>query len=309
LLWAVFERKKALSDLDHVDCLEYRRFLGDIGPGWLGRKSVPRWSEHWRPFEGPLGPRSKKAAEAVVTTMCAWLTEVRYLDFNPWTQVPRVNRPTPLQELRSLSDRQWTLVAAWLAAQPDTAANDRLRMMFSLALATGMREAELAGARAGWLRQDTDEEGELAWNLVVLGKGAKEREVPLTAKVALQLAAHLDRKGLGTDLGAIAPELPLLSGLTDATRPLQPERIYELMKAALVACAASVEDSDPKSAQRIRQASPHWLRHTHGRKFVEAGGDRGVLRQNLGHASDATTAIYDRSGARHRRREVEKVFG
>ena len=44
-------------------------------------------------------------------------------------------------------------------------------------------------------------------------------------------------------------------------------------------------------------------------QFVETGGDRGVLRQNLGHASDATTAIYDRSGARHRRREVEKVFG
>ena len=81
------------------------------------------------------------------------------------------------------------------------------------------------------------------------------------------------------------------------------------MKAALAACADTVEDAEPKAAQRIRHASPHWLRHTHGRKFVEAGGDRGVLRQNLGHASDATTAIYDRSGAQHRRREVEKVFG
>lgn len=64
LLWAIFERGKALSDLDHVDCLEYRRFLGAIGPLWIGASSVPRWSEHWRPFEGQLGPRSRKAAEA-----------------------------------------------------------------------------------------------------------------------------------------------------------------------------------------------------------------------------------------------------
>ena len=309
LLWAVFERHKALSDLDHVDCIEYRRFLADVGPLWIGEKSVPRWSEHWRPFEGQLGLRSRKAAEAVVTTMCAWLAEVRYLDFNPWRQVPKVNRGAALQELRSLSDKQWKLVDAWLQALPDTPANDRLRMMFALALATGMREAELAGARAGWLRQDTDEEGELAWSLIVLGKGHKEREVPLTAKVTHQLESHLDRKGLGADLSAIAPAVPLLSGLAQVMTPLQPERVYELMKAALAACADTVEDAEPKAAQRIRQASPHWLRHTHGRKFVEAGGDRGVLRQNLGHASDATTAIYDRSGARHRRKEIEKVFG
>ena len=309
LLWAVFERRKAMSDLDHVDCMEYRRFLGDITPAWIGFKSVPRWSEHWRPFEGPLGVRSKKMAEAVVTTMCAWLTDVKYLDSNPWTQVPKVNRPAPLQELRSLSDKQWKIVDAWLHEQPETPANERLRMMFAIALATGMREAELANAKAGWLRQDVDEEGQLAWNLVVLGKGSKEREVPLTAKVAQQLATHLAGKGQGAELCDVSPEVPLLSALKDPMRPLQPDRVYELMKAALIACADSIEHTDPKSAQRIRQASPHWLRHTHGRMFVEAGGDRGVLRQNLGHASDATTAIYDRSGVRHRRREVEKVFG
>lgn len=310
LLWAVFERKKALSSLDHVDCLEYRRFLGQIPEGWISSQGAPRWSEQWRPFAGPLAQRSRKAAEAIVTTLCAWLTDVRYLDSNPWTQVPRLNRPLPLQELRSLSDKQWTLLEAWLLALPETAANARLRMMFSLALATGMREAELAGARVGWLRQDVDEEGALAWNLVVVGKGAKEREVPLTAKVAAQLAGHLASKGLGDGLAQVAPDVPLLSGLKDVLKPLAPDRVYELMKAALLACAAAVEgEGDAKSAQRIAQASPHWLRHTHGRKFVEAGGDRGVLRQNLGHASDATTAIYDRSAARHRRRQVEKVFG
>lgn len=60
LLWAVFERHKALSSLDHVDCLAYRRFLGAQGPAWINAKSVPRGSEHWRPFEGPLAPAPRK---------------------------------------------------------------------------------------------------------------------------------------------------------------------------------------------------------------------------------------------------------
>lgn len=282
LLWAVFEHEKALSSLDHVDCLAYRRFLGQIPEGWISSQGAPRWSERWLPFAGRWRSARGTPAEAIVTTMYAWLTDVRYLDSNPWMQVPRLNRPLPLQELRSLSDRQWALLETWLQALPETAANARRRMMFSLALATGMREVELAGARAGWLRHGVDGEGEPAWNLAVVGKGAKEREVPLTAKVAAQLAGHLASKSLGDDLAQVAPDVPLLSGLKDATRPLAPDRVYELMKAALLACAAAVEgEGDAKSARRIRQASPHWLRHTHGRKFVEAGGDRGVLRQNL----------------------------
>jgi len=251
------------------------------------------------------------------------LVKVRYLDSNPWDMAPKGSKALPMQELRSLSDRQWVLLDGWLMGLPATASTARLQMMFKLALATGMREAELANARAAWLRQDVDEEGAPAWNLMVVGKGSKEREVPLTARVAQQLARHLVYKGLGegtgTDTGqapdlaeileGIDPQTPLLSSLKDPMRAMAPARIYELMKAAVRACADSLESKDPQAARRIRQSSPHWMRHTHGRKFVEAGGDRGILRQNLGHASDATTAIYDRSEVKRRRREVEKVFG
>lgn len=144
------------------------------------------------------------------------------------------------------------------------------------------------------------------------GKGGKEREVPLTNRLARHLFDHLQWKGLlreGEGIGAVDETAPIFSSLTDPMRSMAPNRVYELMKAALKACASEVEQSDPAAAVRIRQASPHWLRDTHGRKFVEAGGDRGILRQNLGHASDATTAIYDRSEVARRRRDVERVFG
>ncbi|MDI4635851.1 tyrosine-type recombinase/integrase [Pelomonas sp. V22] len=312
LLWALFERRKALSDLDHTDCTEYRRFLSNPGPMWIGAKSAQRWSDQWRPFEGPLSARSRKSAEVIVASLCTWLVKVRYLDSNPWDMVPAPSLALPMQELRSLSDKQWDLVKSWLEERPQTGANVRLLFMFRLALGTGMREAELANAKVSWLRQDTDDEGELAWGMLVEGKGGKQREVPLTKRLAQQVFEHLVWKGAleeGQSIDDVDAEMPLLSALEDPRRPMSPARVYELMKDALQACADEVDSTDPAAAARIRKASPHWLRHTHGRKFVEAGGDRGILRQNLGHASDATTAIYDRSEARRRRRDVERVFG
>ena len=106
LLWALFERRMALSDLDHTDCIEFRRFLASPGPTWIGAKSAQRWSDQWRPFEGPLSARSRKRAEIIVTSLCAWLVKVRYLDSNPWDMAPKGSKALPMKELRSLSDRQ-----------------------------------------------------------------------------------------------------------------------------------------------------------------------------------------------------------
>ena len=64
-----------------------------------------------------------------------------------------------------------------------------------------------------------------------------------------------------------------------------------------------------KELCRVRQTSQHWMRHMHGRKFVEAGDDRTLLRQNPRQAGDASIAIYDWLEVKRRRREVEKVFG
>jgi hypothetical protein len=62
LLWAVLERRKALSSLDGDDCVAYRDFLAAPGSEWTGPRNAQRWSEAWRPFEGPLSVRSQAAA-------------------------------------------------------------------------------------------------------------------------------------------------------------------------------------------------------------------------------------------------------
>ena len=95
LLWAVMQRRKALSSLDGDDCVAYRDFLASPGIEWTGPRNAQRWSEAWRPFEGPLAVRSAATAITIVRTLCEWLVRRHYLDSNSWDDVPaRPDAPT-----------------------------------------------------------------------------------------------------------------------------------------------------------------------------------------------------------------------
>jgi site-specific recombinase XerD len=61
-------------------------------------------------------------------------------------------------------------------------------------------------------------------------------------------------------------------------------------------------------ADRLRQASTHWLRHTHGSHAIAAGVPIDVVQNNLGHASVATTGIYVASEKRRRHAEVSRLL-
>ncbi|WP_323123335.1 phage integrase family protein [Burkholderia alba] len=54
-LWAIFERKKALSSLTIDDARDYLNgFLPDPPAAWIMTRAVPRDAPDWRPFRGPL---------------------------------------------------------------------------------------------------------------------------------------------------------------------------------------------------------------------------------------------------------------
>jgi site-specific recombinase XerD len=58
--------------------------------------------------------------------------------------------------------------------------------------------------------------------------------------------------------------------------------------------------SNPVAAERLANASTHWLRHTHGSHAVAGGVPLAIVRDNLGHSNIATTSIYvhsDRTNA------------
>ena len=53
----------------------------------------------------------------------------------------------------------------------------------------------------------------------------------------------------------------------------------------------------------------HWLRHTHGTRFAERGGEIDVLQANLGHADPRTSATYFQAQLERRQKQLERAFG
>ncbi len=310
LLWAVIARRKALSSLDGDDCVAYRDFIAAPGQEWMGPRNAQRWSEAWRPFEGPLSARSQSAAMTIVRSLCEWLVRRHYLDSNPWDDVPARPDAPSMPQLRALSQKQWSLVQAWLdqalAAAPSPALH-RLRFMLDFGYMTGMRLAELATAKLGWLRYEQLDDGEWAWSIMVLGKRNKWREVPLPDPAVNALQAYLDSRGLSTEVFDNDPESPLIVKLSQEA-PLSPARIYEVLVTAFERCAADIAVQDRRAAERIRQASTHWLRHTYGSHSAARGVPQDVLQANLGHESLATTSIYVRAEKGRRHRAMQTAF-
>jgi site-specific recombinase XerD len=154
--------------------------------------------------------------------------------------------------------------------------------------------SELASARAGWLHHQRQDDGRLVWLLQVSGRRSEGREVPLTSRVVDLIRRDFERRGLGTDLLAVSPTTPLLAHLAE-DRPLSVSRLHEIVKAAFERCADHLETSDARSAQKIRSASTHWLRHTFGTQALARGVPQDVVQATLGHKSATVTSIYARS--------------
>jgi integrase/recombinase XerC len=113
----------------------------------------------------------------------------------------------------------------------------------------------------------------LGESLTVLGKGRKERSVPVLPLVASALA---DYAGKIPFTGA--PASPLF--LSRRGKPMSAREAQALM-------------------QRLRgqlglpeKATPHALRHSFATHILQGGGDLRSLQELLGHASLSTTQIY-----------------
>jgi site-specific recombinase XerD len=310
LLWAVLERGKALSCLDGQDCVAYRDFLRNPGPAWIGPRNEQRWSESWRPFEGPLSVGSADTGMTIVRSLCEWLVRRNYLDSNPWDDVPKRPDAPSMPQLRAFSQKQWSLVQDWLDAQfqqPPSPALHRLKFLLDFAYMSGMRLAELAAAKVGWLRHEQLDDGEWAWSIMVLGKRKKWREVPLPDPAVQALGDYLSSRGLSRNPEANRPDTPLLSHL-GREAALTTSRIYEILATTFERCAVDVYTSDRRAADRIREASTHWLRHTYGSHSAARGVPQDVLQANLGHESLATTSIYMKSEKSRRHKAMQQAF-
>ena len=313
MLWAIVERERALSSLTTEDAIAYRAFLRRPTPRerWVGPRR-PRSSPEWRPFADALSPRSASYALSVLGAMYRWLIEQRYVLVNPFSgiKVRGVSRSAPLPTTHVFADGEWALLRTVADALEwsygwESAAAQRLRFVLDFAYATGLRSSELIGATLGSIESDAYGDH---W-LHLVGKGGKAGKVVLPPLARAALDSYLAQRGIPTTPAQQNPNTRLIGSLdSQIDVGISGARLWTVMRRFFRQAATVLESRNPVVAEKLRRASPHWMRHTHATHALEHGTDLTAVRDNLRHASIATTSIYLYSDETKRARQISQAF-
>ena len=144
----------------------------------------------------------------------------------------------------------------------------RNRLVMEVLYCTGLRRSELIGLKVKDVDFSTNQ-------LKVLGKGNKERLVPMARHLVLLLGYYIKVRNAEWG-GETEPYL----FLTDKGKKLYPGFVYLLVKKYLSVVTT------------LEQRSPHVLRHTFATHLSNNGADLNAIKELLGHSSLAATQVY-----------------
>jgi integrase len=305
LLWLQSVRRLPLAAMGADDCRAYMVFLEHLPAEWIGQRKASPFTPGWTPCRGPLSVASRRHTITILSAMCDWLASVRYLSVNPWRLINRRigdERGRSQLDTRAFTPQAWAEILRVLNDQAPSPAVNRLRFVLQFVEATGLRSAELIGARLGDLQDH--EEGLI---LKVQGKGARNRDVSVPSQAEAALDAYLQSRHFDVWHECDAA-LPLLSRTTEVTEPITYDALYKAIKVGLRRAILASDLSGPAKERALR-ASPHWLRHTFGTRATERGVPADVIQAQMGHADPATTAQYSRAQIKRRMGALEGAFG
>jgi site-specific recombinase XerD len=80
------------------------------------------------------------------------------------------------------------------------------------------------------------------------------------------------------------------------------------MRRFFVQAADVIQADHPATAEKLRRASPHWMRHSHASHALARGAELTAVRDNLRHASIATTSMYLHGDEIQRAKQMNQAF-
>ena len=288
----------ATADADLIDAFCDQLWLQDgLAPASLAsyRRDINAWAA-WLGPRGLLGAdrgdveawlahqfRAKAKASSVARRLSALRRFYRLqLERAAVREDPTVRVRAPRKARRLPKLLSETQVEALLETPAvATTLGLRDRAMLETLYATGLRVSELTGLKLAQVSLD-------AGVVRVLGKGSKERLVPLGAEAVAWLARY--QKAARPELAGQAKSDHLF--LTARHGPLTRQAFWALVK------RYAVKAGIPAAA-----LSPHVLRHAFATHLLNHGADLRVVQLLLGHADITTTTIYTHV-ARERLRQL-----
>ena len=153
----------------------------------------------------------------------------------------------------------------------------RDRAILELLYSSGLRVSELVGLNSNQLDLDLG-------IVKVMGKGRKERIVPVGAKAIEALVAYLKERGI---LGGLRP-----GGRASGPEGEKPIFVNSLGGRLTARSVGRLMKRYSRHSGIFRKVSPHSLRHTFATHLLDAGADIREIQEMLGHSSLSTTQRY-----------------
>jgi integrase/recombinase XerC len=140
------------------------------------------------------------------------------------------------------------------------------KLILQLFYNTGMRISELINLKENQIDASYS-------NIKVLGKGNKERIIPLSNELLQNLLDYIKQKPV------IAKHIPNVF-VNENGKPLYAKQVYNLVRKNLVLVTT------------VQKKSPHILRHSFATHLANNGADLNAVKELLGHSSLAATQVY-----------------
>lgn len=250
---------------------------------WLAERGVSDPEDVTRPLveghvaalvEAGLAPASVERAVSAVKGFHRFMVADEICSAFPTSDLPLPAKPERLPEVLSVEQ------AARLLDQPFPSTPTGLRdhAILEVLYGCGLRVSELTGLD---LRATLLDEGLLR----VVGKGEKERVVPVLGAAASALSSYLDR-----GRGALAGRRPCEAVFLNVRGGrLSRQSVHSIVEK--YGCVAGLPG-----------LHPHTLRHSFATHLLEGGADLRAVQELLGHANIATTQLYTHVDRSHIRR-------
>lgn len=237
--------RRGLAGIGEVDRKTVRRYMANLGTSGYAPRSMARKASAVRAFFSDAVKR-------------------HLVEFNPVVAIPQPKRPSTLPKALPSAG----LGAALDAIDGDDPISLRDRALLEVLYSTGLRVSELTSLSVTDLQRDDF--------VRVMGKGGKERAVPLGAPARNAVDRYLaEARPVMVD-GAANDEL----WIGQRGTPLGARGVRRVVKHRL-------------------GTFPHALRHSFATHLLEGGADLRAVQELLGHIELATTQLYTSVTRKH----------
>jgi integrase/recombinase XerC len=220
-----------------------------------------------------LSARSINLQLTVLRNFCQFLVKVGKLNHNPAKSVHAIKQNKPLPKQLNVDE-----MGALLNFDTSDFLGCRDKAIFELLYGCGVRLSELTGLNLDSIYQD----GSNGPILKVMGKGSKQRLIPIGRKAAESLRMYIEKR---EEFAAELSDEALF--LSKQKRRLSNRQVANRLS------------HWAKQQTLYQQISPHTLRHSFATHVLESSKDLRGVQELLGHANLSTTQIYTHLDFQH----------